>query len=355
MKVTSQVLPFQRRFLATDVKPDTDIGSFSVMTWNVLAQSLARRDKHAHALKGALKRKSRIPLIIEEIRKIQADIVCLQEIDFIEEIQRGLSRDYGCAIYQRKGSGKLDGSVIFYRLDKFNCVATDSIKYGPQLLDSVGVLALLQTHMDSTCVIVGTTHLYWKPGYEGIRLRQISALMNATRKLQMDHGESIPIVISGDFNTAPGGPVCKYMTGEGVDLPCSEMSTIPNSRLGKDLPPHTTCPHLKSPVPNLVSAYSTYKDISLDTQMNGPLPSDCLFVGGSRDTRLSISEPDFTTFTSFFASTIDYIYYSSNSLHVTSVLEIPPMTVASLEKGALPSRCYPSDHISLVARFQLRK
>lgn len=48
---------------------------------------------------------------------------------------------------------------------------------------------------------------------------------------------------------------------------------------------------------------------------------------------------------------LDYIWYSSESLRVTGVLETPPVETIT-QHYALPSQLFPSDHIPLLAEFQ---
>lgn len=64
-------------------------------------------------------------------------------------------------------------------------------------------------------------------------------------------------------------------------------------------------------------------------------------------------EPKFTTFHSGTKSTVDYIWYSSPSLHCHGVVEMTPAGIL-FKHRELPTKHHPSDHLSLVADFSLR-
>lgn len=67
----------------------------------------------------------------------------------------------------------------------------------------------------------------------------------------------------------------------------------------------------------------------------------------------STGEPKFTTFHSGTKSTVDYIWYSRQSLHCHGVAEMTPAGVL-FKQRELPTVHHPSDHLSLVANFSLR-
>ncbi|KAJ1677010.1 RNA exonuclease ngl2, partial [Spiromyces aspiralis] len=54
--------------------------SLKVMSYNVLAQSLVRRDMFPYASKAALRWKTRKQLFINEFTALRPDVACLQEV-----------------------------------------------------------------------------------------------------------------------------------------------------------------------------------------------------------------------------------------------------------------------------------
>jgi CCR4-NOT transcription complex subunit 6 len=67
----------------------------------------------------------------------------------------------------------------------------------------------------------------------------------------------------------------------------------------------------------------------------------------------SSDEPFFTNCTRDFLGTLDYIFYTDNSLEVESLLEL--LDEERLRKDtALPSPEWSSDHIALLAEFRCK-
>ena len=58
-------------------------------------------------------------------------------------------------------------------------------------------------------------------------------------------------------------------------------------------------------------------------------------------------EPEFTNFTENFRGTLDYIWFSPESLNILAVSKVDDEGQLT-DEGALPSSTRPSDHISLV-------
>ncbi|KAF6135838.1 hypothetical protein GIB67_028157 [Kingdonia uniflora] len=94
------------------------------------------------------------------------------------------------------------------------------------------------------------------------------------------------------------------------------------------------------PLP-LVSAYSSFAIPTADPGIE------------KEKTRMDLktNEPFFTNCTRDFLGTVDYIFYSANSLMVESLLELVDVGCLQLETG-LPSPACSSDHIALLAEFR---
>ncbi len=65
------------------------------------------------------------------------------------------------------------------------------------------------------------------------------------------------------------------------------------------------------------------------------------------------AEPHFTNYTERFKGTLDYIFYTSASLELLSILELPPLGDIA-HHVALPNMLYSSDHLALKAEFAVR-
>jgi nocturnin len=159
---------------------------------------------------------------------------------------------------------------------------------------------LLRIRESSQEICVATTHLKARTG------ALLSTLRNEQGKDLLDfvtsHYGGRPVIISGDFNAEPTEPV--YLT------------LLNNQTL------------------RLASAYAA--------------PGD-----GSDAAR---TEPPYTTWKireeGEVCHTIDYVFYSQDSLSVEAVLDFP--TGDEIGEGRVPSFGYPSDHFSLVCDFRLK-
>lgn len=164
------------------------------------------------------------------------------------------------------------------------------------------MLAILRCRLTGVCVCVAVTHLKARSGWEWLRSAQGSDLLRHLHSLvqkQSVDSSQVPLLVCGDFNAAPNEEVYRRFA----------LST-----LGLD---------------------SAYKMLSQD---------------GS-------SEPDYTTWkirpSGECCTTLDYIWYSRDSLRVDAVLELP--TEEQIGLNRLPSFSYPSDHLSLVCDFSLKE
>lgn len=70
-------------------------------------------------------------------------------------------------------------------------------------------------------------------------------------------------------------------------------------------------------------------------------------------TKECTGEPKFTTFHSGTKGTVDYMWFTSSSLHCHGVVEFTPAGILFARKE-LPTPAHPSDHLSLIADFSLR-
>jgi len=164
------------------------------------------------------------------------------------------------------------------------------------------VVTKLRCRATGRCVFVAVTHLKARSGWERLRSAQGSDLLNHLQNFihgcPPDHSDP-PLIVCGDFNATPSEEVYR------------RFATSP---LGLD---------------------SAYKKLSGD---------------GS-------AEPRYTTWkirpSGECCSTLDYIWYTRDSLCVDTVLDMP--TEEQIGPNRLPSFNYPSDHLSLICDFSFRK
>ncbi|KAJ3404774.1 hypothetical protein HDV05_006920 [Chytridiales sp. JEL 0842] len=353
--------------------------TFKIMSWNMLAQCLVRRDLfpyiHPKASKTPLTSKLRLPKLIETIIGIQKpDVAALQEVDaghWGDAIERALKEAGYDFVYTRKNPEKKGGHgvAIIWKRDMFSKVAVKEAQYDnhhlthpTSILPISGnvfqIVALSLNSQPDVGIIVSNTHLYWRPTARYEKLRQIYVLREETRQFReelarkVDGKSKLALFICGDFNMLPSEKLYTLLTSreENIDeswftkyeppeptpaTQTSDDSTTVITETETSPPTKDILAHLSSH-PTLVSAYSTYQSLATSGSFT--------WTG----------EPGYTTYTEF-KGTLDYIFTEKdNSSGVTprplKVLKIPEAEV--LEPG-LPNWEYPSDHVPIMAEYSL--
>jgi CCR4-NOT transcription complex subunit 6 len=163
---------------------------------------------------------------------------------------------------------------------------------------------------------------------------QVNTLLKGLEKIAVS--ADIPMLVCGDFNATPGSTPHGLLAMGKVDLMHPDLAIDPlgilrpASKLTHQLP--------------LVSAYSSFArmvgagyDLEHQRRRMDPATNEPLFTNCTRD----------------FTGTIDYIFYTADSLSVESLLEL--LDEDSLRKDtALPSPEWSSDHIALLAEFRCK-
>ncbi|XP_033632219.1 nocturnin-like isoform X1 [Asterias rubens] len=287
-------------------------GCIRVMQWNILADALGEgADNFIKCPSQVLKWKSRRLSCLQEILTYDPDVVCLQEVDHYEDFfKKHLERvgyvgtfnpkpDSPC-LYCLHNNGP-DGCAVFYKSKKFTLISSVSpilevVERGQKwTTNQVAVLVRLRCNSPEKEhpkeFVVGTTHLKAKSSYQKLRYLQGLNLLAILEK----QADKCPLIFGGDFNAEPTEKVYK---------------AFENSKLS-----------LKS--------------------VNKLLSDD-----GS-------SEPPYTTWkirpSGEMCHTIDYMWFTQSQLQPLRILQFP--SGVEIGENRLPSRNYPSDHLSLVADF----
>ncbi|KAH7971767.1 hypothetical protein HPB52_002751 [Rhipicephalus sanguineus] len=207
---------------------------FTVMSYNVLAQGLLEDNpylyQHCHedVLQWPLRRQN----LLAELREVNADILCLQELqqdhyetDFKPELEK---MGYGCLYKQRTGD-KRDGCGIFFRKSVFELDCFEPIEYARSDVtvldrDNVALIAMLKPAAGSDKfgadfrLCVSTTHLLFNPRRGDIKLAQLCLLLAEIDRLAF-RGDSpdgtplyFPILLCGDMNSEPHSPLYTFLT-----------------------------------------------------------------------------------------------------------------------------------------------
>jgi mRNA deadenylase 3'-5' endonuclease subunit Ccr4 len=195
--------------------------SFSVASYNVLASAYIQPALYRRTPSIVLHRSWRIPALLQHITRLQADIICLQEVEdelFAALRSRMGASGYG-AQYRRKSSGQPDGCAVFFRQDVFDLIDVRVIAYKDERNETadsgnIALVILFESVFGRIGII--NTHLTWdRPGtalelQRGLRqVRQLlveqSSIADAARGW----------IIAGDFNAVPGSESISLMQNAG--------------------------------------------------------------------------------------------------------------------------------------------
>lgn len=306
---------FHRKFTCLNDGDGASSSLIRVMQWNVLAQALGEGlDCFVQCPLEAISWSRRKFLILEEILTYRPHILCLQEVDhYYDTLQPVLSSlGYGSSFCPKpwspclavEGNNGPDGCALFFDQTRFQLLDGASVQLSAMRIptNQVALLSMLRCRLTGACVCVAVTHLKARSGWEWLRSAQGSDLLRHLHSLVQKHSidsSHVPLLVCGDFNAAPNEEVYRRFAA---------------SALGLD---------------------SAYKMLSRD---------------GS-------AEPDYTTWkirpSGECCTTLDYIWYSRDSLRVDAVLELP--TEEQIGLNRLPSFSYPSDHLSLVCDFSFKE
>ncbi|XP_050424607.1 nocturnin-like [Adelges cooleyi] len=280
-----------------------------VLQWNILSQVLGLQfgDNFSSCPTEALLWEYRRCQILYEILEYKSDVMCFQEVDHFDFFNRALATQSYSGVFVQKayspcvkfdGNNGPDGCAIFYNSLKYELLAKHELVYSHSAEGSfsrqVALLIVLQNKSSLNKLCVATTHLKSMTGKDNefLRNQQGEELL----KFVTQHASGCPTVISGDFNAEPTEPVYTTM--------------------------------ISDPQLSLKSAYN-----------------------------ISNKEVEFTTWKirgrCEIKRTIDYIFYTTNYLTVSSTVDMPSEEL--IGKNRIPSINYPSDHFSLITDFFINK
>ncbi|XP_037327394.1 nocturnin-like isoform X1 [Pungitius pungitius] len=294
--------------------------SIRVMQWNILAQALGEGlDNFVQCPPEALSWSRRKYLILEEILTYRPHILCLQEVDHYHDTFQPVLEGLGYSgsfcpkpwspCLHVEGNNGPDGCALFFDRSRYECLDSVNLKLSALRIptNQVAVVTMLRCRSTGRRVCVAVTHLKARSGWEWLRSTQGSDLLRHLQNLVQKHagdpaaapGSDIPLLICGDFNAVPTEEVYQRFITSPLRLE------------------------------------SAYKKLSLD----------------------GLTEPEYTTWkirpTGECCSTLDYIWYSRDTLRVDTVLEMP--TEQQIGPNRLPSFSYPSDHLALVCDFSFKE
>ncbi|SSD59788.1 related to RNA exonuclease NGL2 [Saccharomycodes ludwigii] len=215
--------------LPSDATPPVGI-PLTIMSYNMLAQSLIRR-KMFPTSGNVLKWFVRSKLLSNEFIYYKPDIMCLQEVDYIQyqnfwkekfsnwgyesQFYRNPTKNHGCCISWKKSvfqQGFVDRMLIDYDKEPSGDIEPRTTT------KNIGIVLALKFQdsykqkfaIDSktTGIIIGTTHLFWHPFGTFERTRQTFVVLNKIKEFQKRINILNPDTkwysfFCGDFNSQP--------------------------------------------------------------------------------------------------------------------------------------------------------
>ena len=212
--------------------------SFSIMSYNILAQSLCnRRGTLSHCSKEECRWNFRRENLRREIAHHNMDIIGLQELDYYDtfwkqELEKmGYLTEFSPQFNAEKNNQPMPyGLLIGFKKDKFKLVRFEVIDYKKEIMNkeltlieqyevgmsgNIAMVAVLESVQDPHLeLIVANTHLYWRPVSNLVRCRQIEVLLDRVKEIQlgMNSDKVNQTILLGDFNTSPNDPPYSLVT-----------------------------------------------------------------------------------------------------------------------------------------------
>lgn len=183
------------------------------MTYNVLASALIKPQSYPRSSEESLDPQLRVPALVQRIQELEADVLCLQEVDAeilaaLREtleplgyehryLARAATQPDGCATFARGLTGHTWHELRYSDADRGQS-------------DSGHVALTLDCSLAGRRVVIANTHLKWDP--PGVPAaaqwgaRQMSELLKSLEALQAEG-----TVVCGDFNSVARDEVVRLL------------------------------------------------------------------------------------------------------------------------------------------------
>ena len=343
--------------------------TFTVMSYNILHDKYATRQRYGYCPPWVLKWQHRRKVILEEIRRYSADIINLQELgseQFYSDFLPQMKRDGYDGIFSPKSRAKtmthgerrhVDGCAIFYRSDKFSLIFEHLIEFNQLALanshgsddmlnrvvtkDNIGLVALLETKKAAWTngepaqvhqhLLVCTTHIHWNSKHVDVKLVQTMMMMHELENIANDashcgykvDASNIQLVLCGDFNSLPDSGVVEYLNRSRIDANHEELRDFD----------YNTC------LQRMCSSRNNQAEFTHPFRLS---------------TAYSPEIMPYSTRTYDFTGLIDYIFYSRDTMVLLGLLG--PVDEKWFKQNKVlgcPHRDFPSDHFFLLVKLEL--
>ncbi|PWA52787.1 DNAse I-like superfamily protein [Artemisia annua] len=347
---TAAVTTVYPKFVAVEQKEITSVSKsdgikFRVVSYNILAQAYVRsgdKGKFPHSPAACLKEKTRAQVTLDVLKNLDADILCLQELDNYDNFYKEKVGQYDySSIYVKRGGTKKDGCGIFYKHNNIHINCKFVIMY--YVYPFVCLISILELvieekiHYNDLAELILDESTCAKP-----KEKALDSDMNGQGTSSKDHGD-------------PNDPYVRLkrdcvgiMAAFKFKEPYEHYVIVENSHIYWD--PEWA---------DVKLAHAKY----LLSREHADMPVYQYLISGmaepSEDLPMPLCsvyacirvEPKFTNYTHEFTATIDYILFSPiEGIKPIGYLELPEEDSVSI-KGGLPNHYHPSDHLPIGAEF----
>eukprot|EP00475_Leptophrys_vorax_P032703 TRINITY_DN5080_c0_g2_i1.p1 TRINITY_DN5080_c0_g2~~TRINITY_DN5080_c0_g2_i1.p1 ORF type:complete len:368 (-),score=84.07 TRINITY_DN5080_c0_g2_i1:247-1326(-) len=313
--VTRQRTKIEVQYKNEDHLLDRSVGSgraFSVLSYNVLCQEYIDENFYLYAKckDDDLALYLRELVMLKEIEFLNADVVCLQEVEarrfrafWDETLTKKLGYEKG--LYLQKTKNKPDGCAFFVKKDVFRIIddeevfLEDYVVYDKLERPNIAqVICLESLKFPKNYFVFANTHLIFNHKRQDLRLAHTEVIARKMNRMMSKWGTE-NAVFCGDFNDSYSSMFSRYLQGNNKDYFIDEDG-------------HHVYPKI----------FSEWNSVH----------------------RLIQEELQPTT---HLDNTVrDHIFYTGENLVVSEVLSLKIQISTQV-----PSSQYPSDHLPLFAKF----
>ena len=353
-----------------------------------------------------------------EKQLIRPDIICLQEVDHYNSLEAELASEGYSGLFLKRSGKRTDGCALFFKKLEWNLEASHLLEFNRQdpaagslhsdrldhtypLIsslhaqtplrvavsinegaesyschveskgkamkevldrDNVAIIALLRSTADPSKVIcVATTHLLYNPRRGDVRILQADLLLHEVASFLLSRDltpATTPLVVCGDFNSAPNSALYDYMSKNSVTIhpgnpqwaeslagthselpPAKFVDSVETLQAALNANPQREGGELKYPKEAYFLTSALPEEITAE-RFSHPLRLASAYAANGK-------EPFCTTCHRKARETVDYLWYSPDTINKIQTLQVSHLGADELSKIVLPHRLHPSDHLML--------
>ncbi|XP_057804978.1 carbon catabolite repressor protein 4 homolog 5 isoform X1 [Salvia miltiorrhiza] len=286
-------------------------------------------------------------VLCKEIRGYQPSILCFQEVDHFDDLNKLLQKDGFRGLHKARSGDSRDGCAIFWKSDLFTLLDEENIEFQRfGLRHNVAQFCVLKMNQNlhkaddtssastSRSIVVGNIHVLYNPKRGDVKLGQMRMFLEKAYELSQKWG-CIPVVVTGDFNSLPQSALYQYVASSKLHIQHHDPRQISGQIYSSG---YTKSYYLHNRIARWTDEEKRLATGSRDNNLKHPLVLRSAYAGvpGSSKVRGKAGEPLATSYHSSFSGTVDYIWHTLDLVPV-KVLEALP-TPSLKMTGGLPSK-----------------